>query len=488
MILNNNKEMLNNKSIRHIHFIGIGGSGMNPLASILAKMEYNVSGSDIKENVYILRLKEMGVQIFHGHDASNVRLAHLIVISSAIRKNNIELEAAKKIGIPIIKRAELLSFIMDKHRHKIAVSGTHGKTTVSSFLAHNLNSSGQNPTFIIGATLKESNIAGQLGNRGIIIAEADESDRSFLFLNPNILVITNIEEEHVDQFKNLQDIMKTFENFIKRVPKNGIIILSGDDTNTKNLDLKGRKAMTYGFDKKNIVRAINIRQHNGKMHYDVTINEKLVSSEVMLNIPGKHNITNSLVVYAISYHLQLDLDIIPGIFKEFQGASRRFHEIGKESNIIVYDDYAHHPTEIKVTLKAAKEYKRPITAIFQPHRFSRFTAFKHQFAKALDIADKIVITEIYSAGEKNKNNISAKELIPFFKNNKATYISHVGSIGRAIAKTAKKNDLIITLGAGDVTLVGKEILQLLKQKNKSNVDLTNTNIEQSGDIKCKKKN
>ncbi|MEI7942850.1 MAG: UDP-N-acetylmuramate--L-alanine ligase [Candidatus Riflemargulisbacteria bacterium] len=449
---------------KNIHFIGIGGSGMNPLAAVLVDMGYTVSGSDVKENIYTLLLKEKGVQIFYGHDPSNIRLAEIVVLSSAIKANNIELQEAINQQIPVIKRAEMLSYIMDQHNIRLAVAGTHGKTTVTSFISHYLCSIGRKPTYIIGAPLKNTNIASQYGQKDFCVAEADESDRSFLFLNPNIIVITNIEEEHMDQFEDLKDILDTFTNFTKRLDKtNNLLILNGDDENIKKINVKGKKVITYGFNEGNTVQAKNLTQSSGRPSFDVYVDGEIVATQIKLNIPGKHNIENCLTVFALAKNFNLPFSDVIKSFKSFEGASRRFHKAGEVNNIMIFDDYAHHPTEIKATLEAAKEYNRRIIAIFQPHRYSRFAAFYKDFVKNLSIADKVFFTDVYAAGE-DPGKIIAKDILPMFEPNKAEYIPQVSHIASKVANIAKPGDLIITLGAGDVTFVSKEIVQLLNMK------------------------
>ncbi|MDD5456535.1 MAG: UDP-N-acetylmuramate--L-alanine ligase [Candidatus Margulisbacteria bacterium] len=451
---------------KRIHFIGIGGSGMNPLAKILIDMGYEVSGSDIKENVYTLRLKEMGAQIFYGHDESNIRLAEVVVISSAIKEDNIEYLMAKSNRMPIYKRAELLSFIMDKHENRIAVSGTHGKTTTTSFLSHYLQVEDKNPTFVIGAPLKHLNTASQFGTNEYIVAEADESDRSFLFLNPTVIVITNIEEEHLDEYEDLQDIIDTFSRFTDRLPpEKNCLIIHGDDENIKKINLKNKNVITYGLGENNIVQARNIRKKDQKIYFDVYIKGNLVAENICLNIPGMQNVLNSLVVFAFAYSHHLSLNNVTKSFLSFEGASRRFHKVGEVNEIEIYDDYAHHPTEIKYTLEAAKNFGKRVVAIFQPHRYSRYNAFYDKFAEVLDIADFVVVTNVYAAGESNSSNLSINNMLKLMNKNKTLYIKNIGDIGRTVMEIIKPGDLVITLGAGDITHVSKEIFQQLKAKN-----------------------
>ena len=448
---------------KRIHFIGIGGSGMNPIAKILLDMKYVVSGSDIKENVYTLRLKDLGATIYYGHNESNIRLADLVVISSAIKKDNVEYQAAMEKHIPIIKRAELLAMIMEEYKKKIAISGTHGKTTVTSFISHYLSSIGEEPTYVIGSPIKNVNLASQYGKKDFFVAEADESDRSFLFLKPNILVITNIEEEHLDQFENLEDILDTFSKFIERVPEeDSVLIVNGDNDNIKRLNYHGRKVITYGLENDNTVQATNIQYDKHKISYDVTINKKKVAEQISLNIPGIYNVENSLVVFAVAHYFKLSLSQVSKSFLNFDGAMRRFHKIGEADGIVVYDDYAHHPTEIKCTLAAAKSYGKRVIAIFQPHRYSRFSAFYHRFEEALSEADFIIITDVYAAGEDNVSGLTSASLSKLFPANKVRYVQKVSDISQIAVGLIQKNDLVITLGAGDITHVSKEIYQHLK--------------------------
>jgi len=453
---------------KNIHFVGIGGSGMNPIASVLVDMGYKISGSDIKENIHTLLLKDKGVQIFYGHDVSNIRTAEIVVISAAIKANNVELKGAINHNLPILKRAEMLSYIMDQHNIRLAVAGTHGKTTVTSFISHYLCSIGRKPTYIIGAPLKNTTIASQYGQKDFCVAEADESDRSFLFLNPNIIVITNIEEEHMDQFKDIKDILDAFNNFIKRLDKNNnLLIVNGDNENIKKLNVKGKKVITYGFNNNNTVQAKNLIQTDGRKSFDVYVDGELIASQVKLNIPGKHNIENCLTVFALAKNFNLSYSDVVKSFQTFEGASRRFHKAGEVNDIMIFDDYAHHPTEIKSTLEAAKEYNRRIIAIFQPHRYSRFAAFQKDFVTSLSVADKVFFTEVYAAGE-DPGNVKAIDILPMFEKNKAEFIPIVSNIPPKVAEIAKAGDLIITLGAGDVTFVSKEIVQILNMKKVDN--------------------
>jgi len=450
-------------SNKRIHFIGIGGSGMNPIAKVLLDMNYTISGSDIKENVYTLRLKELGAVIFYGHDESNIRLADIVVISSAIKETNVEYQAARQNKIPIIKRAELLAIIMKQHKKKIAVSGTHGKTTVTSFIAHYLDTLGEDPTYVIGSPLKNLNSASKYGNKNFFVAEADESDRSFLFLEPDVLVITNIEEEHLDQFENLDDILGTFSKFVDRVPlKNSTLIFNGDDDNIKKLPTNDREIIQYGFKEGNTVQACNINQNKQIIHFDVKINGEIIAKQISLNIPGLYNIENCLVVFALAHYYHLSITHVINSFQNFDGALRRFQKLGETNDIVIYDDYAHHPTEIKCTLDAAKSFGRRVVAIFQPHRYSRFTAFYERFYEALAIADFVVITDVYAAGEENKSGLTAESLSKLFPKNKVKYIKKVSDIAQSVIEMVEHNDMVITLGAGDITLVSKDIFQQLK--------------------------
>jgi UDP-N-acetylmuramate--alanine ligase len=438
---------------------------MSPLAKILVDMGHEVSGSDIKENLYTLKLKEMGATLFYGHHESNIRVCDIVVVSTAIREDNIELKAAQNVGIPILRRAELLSFIMDQHQNRIAVSGTHGKTTVSSFLAHYLTHIGQRPSYVIGATLKRTQTSAAFGNPEYCVAEADESDRSFLFLNPTIVVITNVEEEHLDEYKDLPDILATFDKLVTRTPeKKGLLILCGDDPNIHKLHTMGREVITYGTKEGNDIRAINIRNQDHRLNFDVQIDGKKVASDVSLFIPGVHNILNSLTVFALAKYKGFNYDRVVESFRDFEGASRRFHWVGGLNGLDVYDDYAHHPTEITCVLEAAKTYNRRVVAIFQPHRYSRFSAFFERFVSALELADIVICTDIYAAGETNSSGLTTHDLVKRMDPKRAYYVKNIGGIAPEVLKLLKKGDLVITLGAGDITHVAREIVQLMKSK------------------------
>ena len=449
---------------KRIHFIGIGGSGMNPLANIMLEMGYEISGSDMKENVYTLKLKEAGAQIFYGHSESNIRTTDIVVLSSAIKSDNVEYQAALSNGLKVIKRAELLSFIMDKHENRIAVAGTHGKTTTTGMIA-NFLSEIEDPTYIIGATLKHLKKAAHKGESRYIVVEADESDRSLLFLNPNIIVITNIEAEHMDEYKDENDIVETFNKFIHKLPEDkNLLIACGDDKNIQKLTKTGIKVITYGFNENNLIWATNIKLENGFLFFDVIIDNIKVADRIKLNVPGKHNILNSLAVFALANHLGRGYSAVIKSLSIFEGASRRFHLVGSIDEVVVYDDYAHHPTEIRCTLEAAKTFGKRIVVVFQPHRFSRFSAFFDDFANALKLAEVIVVTDVFAAGETNYSGLTSQDLVDKIKDRTVLYVKSVGEIASKTLPLIKKGDLVITLGAGDITHVSKEIFQKLKAK------------------------
>lgn len=458
-----------------IHLMGIGGCGVGAIAKILIEMGFKVSGSDIKESANTIRLKEMGAHIFFEHSASNVREADIVVYSSAIDKNNPELAEAKARQIKCLPRAEMLSWILSQSKTPIAIAGTHGKTTTTSMMSLVFDKCGMNPTFLIGGETTDVGGNARLGNGKYSIAEADESDGSFLLLRPKVSVVTNIEADHLDHFGDLANIREAFLEFVNLLPKGGTLVVCSDDQG--NLDMLERietqaDVITYGMGDQAMFRARNIVFGESSVKFEVLKKGRLLG-DVKLNVPGTHNVLNALAAIAVGIDEGIDFMSVNTALRCFTGVRRRFQLIGRVSGILIYDDYGHHPTEIAATLKAAKQswsaVKR-IICVFQPHRFSRTMHLRESFGKCFKDADQVVLTDIYSAGEAPIAGISGETVLDEVLKNKedgVVYLPKKQDISNYLVENAVPGDLIITMGAGDVNTVGKEVYSRLREKHKN---------------------
>jgi len=452
--------------IKSIHLVGIGGCGMSGIAKILHEMGYKVSGSDVKEGPNTIRLKDIGVKIYIGHVAAAVRDVDLLIYSSAVNFKNPELKEAKAKDIPIIQRAEMLSWIMDQSKTKIAVAGTHGKTTTSAMIAKVLDMGRFSPTYFIGCDMDYDEGNAKLGNGKFVVAEADESDSSFLHLSPTVGVITNIEEDHMERFGSTKVLMETFEKFANNISPEGFILLDATNPNNQKLMAKVKaRFITYGLSGDVEFTVDDMYFNQFSSHFTlVRAGEKL--GKVELSVPGWQNVLNSLPVFALGFEYGLDFDSIKAALRSFVGARRRFQTVGEFKDILVVDDYAHHPTEIRATLSAARSGwpGRRIICIFQPHRYSRTALLKDKFGRAFGDADKIFITGIYAASEKPIPGISGKTVADAIQDKDVVYIPRKEKIVERLMQEVQDGDLILTLGAGDIYTVGKEILTRLKMK------------------------
>ncbi|MBU0672871.1 MAG: UDP-N-acetylmuramate--L-alanine ligase [Candidatus Margulisbacteria bacterium] len=457
---------LDMERIKNIHLVGVGGCGMSGLAKVLYEMGYKVSGSDVKEGPNTIRLKDLGVKIYIGHKAIHVREADLLIYSSAVTAENVEFKQARANGTRIIKRAEMLSWIMDQSQNRIAVAGTHGKTTTSAMIAKVLDAGKFLPTYFIGCDMDYIEGNAKLGDGKFAVAEADESDSSFLYLSPTVEIITNIEDDHMERFGTMARLLKTFEKFAKRIAKDGFIILDVNDANNRDLMKKlETRFITYGLngEAEYTARDLNFKHFGSRF--------KLVRSgkalgEVDLIVPGWQNVLNSLPVFAVGFEFGLDFHAIAAALRTFVGARRRFQTVGEYNGILIVDDYAHHPTEVRATLSAARLGwpKRRVICVFQPHRFSRTMLLKDRFGQAFGDADKIIITDIYAASEPPIPGISGKTIADAIEGKDVEYIARKEKIVDHLMQDVKEGDLIMTLGAGDIYTVGKEFLSRLKIK------------------------
>ncbi len=454
------------KKNRTIHFVGIGGIGMSGIAEVLNNLGYKIQGSDLRRSSVTDRLEELGVKIFIGHNEENVKRAEIVVVSSAINEKNPEVKTALNKGIPVIKRAEMLSELM-RMKYGIAIAGTHGKTTTTSMVGTILNNAEFDPTIVIGGKLDSLGSNAKLGKGEFLVAEADESDGSFLLLNPTIAVITNIDPEHLDYYKNgIEEIKDTFVQFVNKIPFYGVAVVCLDHENVQEILPKIKKrVISYGFLAQADVKAENIKQEGFSTEFTVVIKNKNMG-KITINMPGIHNVYNALAAISVAWELDIDFNIIQEALNRFSGVNRRFYIKGEINDTLIIDDYAHHPVEIKATLKAAKGFNKRIIAVFQPHRYSRTKELLEQFATAFYNADKLIITDIYAASETPIKDITAKavfEKIKEYGHKDVHYIPGFEDISEFLYNVIEK-DLVITLGAGDIWKVGEMLLGKKKDK------------------------
>ncbi|MDD4363701.1 MAG: UDP-N-acetylmuramate--L-alanine ligase [Atribacterota bacterium] len=449
---------------KRIHFIGIGGTGMSGIASILLDLGYKISGSDLQSTIVTKRLINKGALIYKGHDGSHINGANLVVISSAIKEENKEIIAARKNKIEIIPRAEMLSRIM-LQKYRIAVSGTHGKTTTTSMISLILERMNLDPTIAIGGEVNDIGGNAKLGKGDHVVVEADESDGSFLLLNPNIAVVTNIENDHLDYFTSLEKTISSFQKFIDKVPDDGSIIFGYDCPNALQLikkQVSRKRIISFGFHKNADVRAENVSLiENSSISNIYSGNKKI--GELKLNIPGYHNISNALAAIATSMELGIKFEDIANILFCFKGVKRRQEFVADyKDTLLIIDDYGHHPSEIKATLKAINKGwpNRRIITVFQPHRYSRTKFLLEQFANAFEDSDMVIINDIYAANEKPIPGISAElvyEKVKEVKRKDVFYLSGRKETNAFLSENIQKGDIVITMGAGDVWKIGKDL-------------------------------
>ena len=454
---------------QHIHFIGIGGIGMSGLAQVLLTLNYSVSGSDLRSSEITRRLEKMGASIFKGHRAEQVRDADVVVVSSAIRDDNPELQAARLAGIPVIPRAEMLGELMRLKKFGIAVAGAHGKTSTTSMVASVLQSAGLDPTVIIGGQVKGLGSNAHWGKGEFLVAEADESDGSFLKLTPSIIVVTNIDREHLDYYAGLEEIKKSFAFFMDRIPFYGMTITCGDDPVLMEVVAEvGKRNITYGTGRGCDLQARNISFEGTRVSFDAVWHDA-VMGRVSLSVPGLHHVRNALAAMAVGIELGLSFDEIREGLTKYRGVGRRFEFIGEAGGITIVDDYAHHPTEIRATLKAARAAwpDRRIIVLFEPHRYSRTKALMDEFATAFQEADQLYLTEIYPASEKPIVGITGKRLAETIREHSSCPVEFVASVDElpeAALPALKQADVVMTLGAGAIGKMGPRLLELLSRR------------------------
>jgi len=450
--------------IQKIHFVGIGGIGMSGIAEVLVNLGYQVSGSDLRESPVTERLKEMGVSIRLGHDASCIEGAQAVVISSAVKGDNAEVMAAHAAKIPVIPRGEMLSELM-RMKQGIAVGGSHGKTTTTSMIAQVLSHAGLDPTIVIGGKLGILGSNAKLGKGQLLVAEADESDGSFLLLNPTLAVVTNIDREHLDHYKDLDEICDAFQAFANKVPFYGAVFLCMDDPNASTVRPRiNRRVVTYGTNPQVEIRARDIRQDGFRTRFKVEALDHDLG-EFSLNVPGHHMVLNALAAIGVALELEVPVDAIREALSTFSGAERRFTKKGEKDGVLVVDDYGHHPTEIAATLKAARKGfpERRIVAAFQPHRYTRTQALLEEFGRAFFEADVVVLTDIYAASEAPIPGVTGEALAAALRTHgqrDVRFTAKVEDLPHALKALCREGDLLITFGAGSITHAGPAFLEL----------------------------
>jgi UDP-N-acetylmuramate--alanine ligase len=455
---------------RRVHFIGIGGIGMSGIAELLANLGYAVSGSDEKRSAVTERLATLGIRVSYGHDAAHVGAADVVVVSTAVKPSNAEVREAARRQIPVIPRAEMLAELM-RLRFSIAVAGSHGKTTTTSMIALVLERAGLDPTAVIGGRLSAFGSNARLGRGELMVAEADESDRSFLKLFPTIAVMTNIDHEHLENYGGFDDLQQAFVDFANKVPFYGGVVVCVDDPNLAAVVPRmTRRVTTYGLDADADLSATGIVLGPLDVRASVIRRSgdagRQVLGPVALNVPGRHNLQNALAAIAVALELGLPFERVAAGLAEFRGVERRFDVRGEPNGILVVDDYGHHPTEIAAVLAAAKSLGRRIIVAFQPHRYTRTAAQFHAFGPALAAADHIVLTDIYSAGEDPIEGVTIDALAEAVRRDGGRPVDiarRVEDVTPLLARLARPGDVVLTLGAGSIGSVAATLIDALEK-------------------------
>jgi len=452
------------KKDQHIHFVGIGGIGMSGIAEVLLNIGYQVSGSDIKNTDITQRLESRGATLYYGHRQENIKDVDVVVISSAVRVDNPEVTEAQAQNIPVIPRAEMLAELM-RLKYGIAIAGAHGKTTTTSLVAAILDHGGIDPTVVIGGRLNTTNTNASLGSGEFLVAEADESDGSFLKLSPTIAVVTNIDREHLDHYRSIREIKKTFLEFINKVPFYGLAVICLDNENLQSIIPRiGKRFLTYGCASQADLQAREIALQGFKSSFAVYSHEQLLGT-VVLGIPGLHNVYNALAAIAVGLELGVKFPVIQEALRAFSGVQRRFQVRSEKQGITWVDDYGHHPTEIKTTLKTAKEvWQRRLVVVFQPHRYSRTRDLFKDFMVTFYDADVLIVTDIYPAGESPIPEVSGQRFYEGLRDygyKDVAHIPQVDDVKAHLKEIMRAGDILLTLGAGDVWKAGESFMREL---------------------------
>ena len=452
------------RRIRRIHFVGIGGAGMCGIAEVLLNQGYEVAGSDAKAGKTTDRLKSFGAEIFIGHDAAHIEKADVLVVSTAIDSSNPEVKAAQERRLPIVRRAEMLAELM-RYRHGIAIAGTHGKTTTTSLIASILGEGGFDPTYVIGGLLNSAGTNAKLGSSRYFVAEADESDASFLHLQPMASVVTNIDADHMDTYGGDFEVLKrTFIEFLHNLPFYGLAVVCGDDPVVRELLPKiGRPTITYGFDAENDVRATDVHQEGLQTHFTVhrTGCDPL---RITLNLPGLHNVLNSLAAIAIATDEEVEDSAIVSALASFQGVGRRFQRLAEAGGVQLVDDYGHHPREVAATIAAARQAfpGRRLVMMFQPHRYSRTRDCFEDFVQVLSTVDQLLLLDVYSAGEKAIAGADSRTLARSIRTRGLVdpiFVEKADELAQLLPSQLRAGDVLLTQGAGTVGAIALELAQ-----------------------------
>ncbi len=459
------------RRINHLHFVGIGGVGMGGIAEVLRNMGYTVSGSDLSENAVTRRLKELGATIYVGHAADNIADADVLVVSSAIASDNPELLAAHEHRVPVVRRAEMLAELM-RFRYGIAVAGTHGKTTTTSLVASVLAEGGKDPTFVIGGMLVSAGSNARLGAGRYLVAEADESDASFLHLQPMIAVVTNIDADHLEAYDGSFDQLRNgFVEFLHNLPFYGLAVLCIEDPVVREtLETVGRPVLTYGFGDDADLRAVDVQSASGVTRFTVQ-QAGCADMDIALNLPGRHNVLNALAAVAIGRELEVDDAHIRSALEAFQGISRRFQINGEVMTpggpALLVDDYGHHPTEIRAVMDAVRRGwpQRRLVVAFQPHRYSRTRDLLDDFARVLATSDLLVLSEVYAAGETPIEGADGRAIARAVRSRgqvEPVFIEDINRLAEVLAPLIRADDIVVTFGAGNIGTIARELPDALR--------------------------
>jgi len=459
------------RKIQRVHFVGIGGVGMCGIAEVLLNLGYKISGSDTKENVATKRLSEQGAEVFIGQAAENIESAEVVVVSTAIAADNIEVIAAREKRIPVVRRAEMLAEIM-RFRYGIAIAGTHGKTTTTSLTASILIEAAMDPTYVIGGKLNSAATNAKLGEGKYFVAEADESDASFLLLQPMMAVVTNIDADHLETHGgDFEKYKQSFIEFLHHLPFYGQAVICLDDVeNEQILDNVSRPIVTYGIESDADVRAVNIHCNGMQCHYDLMLPGASDAINITLNLPGKHNVLNSLAAITVAHLLGVGTQSIQKALQTFDGIGRRMQQYGEiktiKGNVLLVDDYGHHPTEIKATLEAAKGAwsDKRIVVVFQPHRYTRTRDLFEDFSKVLSAADTLIITEVYAAGEEHIAGADGRALCAAIRARgrvNPVFVENLEELNSSILDLVEDGDVLLTLGAGSIGAIAEKLPKAL---------------------------
>ena len=456
------------RRINQIHFIGIGGAGMSGIAEVLLNQGYRISGSDLRESSVTRRLASMGAKIYIGHHANNVENADVVVNSSAVQNINPEIIEAREKRIPIVRRAEMLGELM-RYRHGIAVAGTHGKTTTTSLIASILAEGKKDPTFVIGGLLNSAGSNARLGESRYLVAEADESDASFLHLQPMVAIVTNIDADHMETYEgDFNRLVQTFIEFLHNLPFYGLAVVCGDDEVVKDILPKiSRSTYTYGFSEENDFYAYDVRQDLGKLRFKVARPGDHKDLEIFLNMPGKHNVLNATAAIAVATEEGVDDESIQSGLSNFMGVGRRFqiygeYDLGSGKTAMLVDDYGHHPREVAAIIEAIRQGwpGRRLVMIYQPHRYTRTRDLYEDFVEVLSLVDQLVLLEVYAAGEAPIKGADARHLSRSIRNRGLVdpiFVGGIDSVPAVIKDIIQPNDIVITQGAGNVGSLAKEL-------------------------------